>query len=124
MGGVGGLYYEGTSNCDIVNNIFSDNDNIGLYLGSGADVVLEYNDYGTLGGIAPGGNIGNVSINPQFVNAAGGNFRLSADSTLIGLSPRSTFGGNDLDYNNYPLGGRIDLGAYQRTIFEDGFDDE
>jgi hypothetical protein len=95
-----------------------------LYLASGAHVVLEYNDYGTIGGVAPGGSVGNVSVNPQFVNAAGGNFRLAAGSPVIGISPRSTFGGNDLDGNAYPIGGFLDLGAYQRTIFADGFDGE
>jgi hypothetical protein len=120
--GVGGLYYEGISNCEIVSNIFYDNDNFGLYLGSGAHVVVDYNDYGTIGGTAAGSSVGNVSVNPQFVNAAGGNFRLAAGSPVIGISPRSTFGGNDLDGNAYPLGGLIDAGAYQRTIFDDGFD--
>jgi hypothetical protein len=122
--GVGGLNYEGISDCDIASNIFFGNDNVGLYLASGAHVVLEYNDYGTIGGVAPGGSVGNVSVNPQFVNAAGGNFRVAAGSPVIGISPRSTFGGNDLDGNAYPIGGFLDLGAYQRTIFADGFDGE
>lgn len=117
---VGGLYCGGTTFCQVYNNIFWNNTNIGLYLGDG-DAYVDFNDYGTLGGAAPMEQTGNVSVNPKFVDASAGNFHLAGDSPLLGMSPYA-LGGNDLDGNLLPSSGETDLGAYEETIFLDGMD--
>ena len=120
MGGFGGLYCGGPGRCNVTNNIFWNNTNFGLYLGS-TNADVEYNDYGTLGGSTPDTSQGNVSVAPKFVNANGGNFHLAGDSPLRGFSPL-LIAGFDLDGNSYPSAGKSDLGAYAETIFVDGFD--
>jgi hypothetical protein len=120
-GGAGGLYYGGISTARLANNIFSGNSNVGLELGSSAGVSLEYNDYGTIAGVAPEQSIGNLSVSPQFVNAGGGDFHLKGTSPLLGISPVNGEGGYDLDGNFFSSTGPIDLGAYEETIFTDGF---
>lgn len=119
MGGFGGLYCGGPGRCNVTNNIFWNNTNFGLYLGS-TNADVEYNDYGTLGGLTPDTSQGNVSVAPKFVNANGGNFHLAGDSPLLGFSPL-LLGGYDLDGNSYPSAGKSDVGAYEETIFVDGF---
>ena len=118
--GFGGLYCGGSGRCNVTNNIFWNNTNFGLYLGS-TNADVEYNDYGTLGGSTPATSQGNVSVAPKFVNANGGDFHLAGDSPLLGFSPL-LLGGYDLDGNSYPSAGKSDLGAYEETIFVNGFD--
>jgi hypothetical protein len=119
---VGGLFCGGTSPCRISNNIFITNTAVGLYLGD-ANAEVEFNDYGTLGGTAPALSAGNVSVNPQFVDASAGNFHLTGTSPLLGVSPYPIYI-NDLDGNPFTTTGygKFDLGAYAETIFIDGFD--
>ena len=119
-GETGGLRCAGSGICVAFNNIFWNNTNFGLYLTS-TNTDIEYNDYGTLGGLPPATSQGNVSVAPKFVNANGGDFHLAGDSPLLGASP-VTFGGFDVDGNSYPSDGKSDLGAYAETIFADGFD--
>jgi parallel beta-helix repeat protein len=120
--GIGGLVFSGndTCNCAVMNNIVWDNTAIGLWLGN-ANVALEYNDIGTPGGSPADTDIGNVSIAPQFVDRNGGDFHLAGDSPLFGLSP-DPIGNLDLDGHSRPRFGRADPGAYEETIFADGFD--
>ena len=120
--GIGGLSFGGnnTCNCAVVNNIFWDNDNIGLWLNN-SNVALEYNDIGTLGGSPPDDDVGNVSVAPHFVDRDNGNFHLTGESTLIGLTP-NPIGRFDLDGHSLPRFGRADPGAYEETIFADRFD--
>jgi hypothetical protein len=119
-GATGGLYWGGSAGCSIYSNIFWNNDTYGLYLG-GNNANIEYNDYGTLGGNPGGSVIGNVSVAPKFIDASGGDFHLAGDSPLLGVSPRphDLF---DLDGQPYPDAGKVDLGAYEETIFIHGFD--
>jgi hypothetical protein len=119
-GETGGLRCAGSGICDVFNNIFWNNTNFGLYLTS-TNSDIEYNDYGTLGGLTPDTSQGNVSVPPKFVNANGGDFHLAGDSPLLGASPQ-LFGSFDLDGNAYPSDGKSDLGAYEETIFTDNFD--
>lgn len=120
----GGLIFNSASGGLIVDNIFHNNTNYGLVLNDPA--VLIHNAYGTLGGSASPatGSMGNVQMNPQFVNGPNGDFHLSAASPLIGLGNVSDLlgTGHDLDGHRFPHGGRIDPGAYQETVFGDGFD--
>lgn len=119
---VGGLFCGGPNSCKIYNNIFWNNGGIGLYLGA-ANADVQYNDYGTLGGTNPPSvDIGNVSVNPGFVDAAGGDFHLAGNSPLLAVSPIPTFT-TDLDGHTFTTTSarKIDLGAYAETIFIDGF---
>ena len=91
-----------------------------IFLGN-SGAILSHNDYGTRGGATPASEISNLSVNPKFVDAAGGDFHLAGDSPLLGYGlPQGTI--TDLDGNPYPVSGKIDLGAYAETIFIDGFD--
>lgn len=116
---VGGLNCGGTSKCFIDNNIFWNNTNCGLSLGNAA--ALSYNDYGTRCGVAPAGESGRLSLSPNFVNESGGDFHLNGASPLLGYGPPQG-PMNDLDGYAYPVTGKIDLGAYEETIFIDGLD--
>lgn len=120
--GIGGLTFSGngTCNCAVMNNIFWDNTRIGLWLGN-SNVALEYNDIGTPGGLPADTDVGNVSIAPQFVDRNGGDFHLAGDSPLFGLTP-DPIGRFDLDGRSRPRFGRADPGAYEDTIFADGFE--
>ncbi|MEP7043164.1 MAG: right-handed parallel beta-helix repeat-containing protein [Dokdonella sp.] len=120
-GAVGGLYCGGTASCNVHGGIFWNNTGAGLYLGG--DGTLRYNDYGVLGGQAPGTSEGNVSVNPQFVDADNGDFHLAGNSPLLGTSPYYSYA-IDLDGNPPTESGRIDLGAYEETIFVDGVDED
>ena len=96
----------------------------GAYLDTN-NIDLDNNDYGTLGGTPPHTNTHSlVNKNPRFVNAAGGDFHLAGNSPALGFSTgpqRGTFI-SDLERHAYALGGNIDVGAYEETIFIDGFD--
>ena len=48
-------------------------------------------------------------------------FHLAGDSPLLGASPIITHT-IDLDGNPATTAGKIDMGAYEETIFIDGFD--
>ncbi|MEO5625428.1 MAG: hypothetical protein ABIQ70_05420 [Dokdonella sp.] len=117
---VGGLACTGGTPCQIEGSIFWNNTSAGLFLGAGLG-VLHYNDIGTLDGQAPGASVGNVSVNPQFVDADNGDFHLAGNSPLLGTCPYFVHA-SDLDGNPPTVSGRIDLGAYQETIFIDGVD--
>ncbi|MEO8673029.1 MAG: right-handed parallel beta-helix repeat-containing protein [Tahibacter sp.] len=120
-GGRGGLYYGGSATIVYIsNNIFWNNTSFGLYLGSGL-VRLEHNDIGTLGGVAPLASSGNLSLNPDFVDSAGGDFHLAGNSPLLAAVPQA-FHSIDPDGMTSASGGRMDIGAYYETIFTDGLD--
>jgi hypothetical protein len=121
-GGNGGLYFDGSGSplSYIDNSIFWNNTNAGIYLAS-SNVHMEYNDYGMLGGAVPTTSLGNVSVNPGFVDAASGDFHLAGDSPLLGKSPE-LFNSIDPDGNYGPAGGKTDIGAYNDTIFINSFD--
>ncbi|MEO8673030.1 MAG: hypothetical protein ABI411_17060 [Tahibacter sp.] len=120
-GGTGGLYYGGaTATVHINNNIFWNNTNYGIYLENGL-VRLEYNDIGTRGGSAPQASSGNLSTNPNFVDATGGDFHLAGNSPLLAAVPQA-FWSIDPDGMTSASGGRMDMGAYYETIFIDGLD--
>ncbi len=120
-GGTGGLYYGGSAvNVYIVNNISWANTHYGINLGS-SHVQLDYNDIGTTGGTAPMSSSGNLSLNPSFIDATGGDFHLAGDSPLLGAVPQA-YKSIDSDGNSSPATGKMDMGAYYETIFTDGFD--
>jgi hypothetical protein len=117
----GGVYYGGSaSNMFINDNIFWGNTNAGLQLGT-TFVTLQFNDYGMLAGLAPGSSTGNMQVDPQFVDEAGGDFHLSTGSPLLGAVPSHT-SLTDLQGLTFPPNGKGDMGAYAQTIFTDGVD--
>jgi hypothetical protein len=62
---------------------------------------------------APGGS-DNISGDPQFVNAAGGDFRLQAGSPCINQGNNTYAPGSaDLDNNPRIVGTAVDMGAYE-----------
>ena len=120
-GGTGGLYYGGSApNAYIANNIFWSNTTYALYLRT-SNGRLSYNDISTLGGIAPLSSIGNLSLAPNFINAAGGDFHLAGSSPLLGAVPQA-YSSIDPDGMTSASGDGMDMGAYYETIFIDGFD--
>jgi len=123
-GETGGLYFSSSSNGFVDYNIFWNNTNAGIYLGSSA-VQLDYNDIGMHGGSNPFTFTGDVSVDPGFVDAAGGNFHLTADSPLLGaMAVDGEYQSVDPDGNANTLAsyGKTDAGAYNETVFKDGFD--
>lgn len=121
-GGTGGLYFGGSFQfAYIVNSIFWNNTHYGIYLGSG-NVNMKYSDYGMAGGSAPSTSVGNLSVNPSFIDAAGGDFHLAGDSPLLGKSSALYAVGFDPDGILGPKAGKVDMGAYYETIFIDDFD--
>ena len=118
----GGLYVSAASgNTFVVNNIFWNNSTFGVFLAS-QNTYFRYNDTGTMGGVTPAESTGNLSVNPKFVDADGEDFHLAGGSTLFGMS-RVGFTTRDPDGNESVGRGHTDIGAYNETIFEYGFDD-
>jgi predicted outer membrane repeat protein len=115
---VGGVYFGGTQAFLAYNNIFWNNTTVPLYTG-GPPATLVYNDFGNPpGGTPPSNTLGNVSLNPQFVDSTNNDFHLSADSPLLSFSPEHG-GGVDLEGHVFPVSGQQDIGAYQDTLFSD-----
>jgi hypothetical protein len=127
-GTVGGFVAGGRSSPSdsvfVSSNIFYGNTHTGLYMIGEAGTV-DYNDYGSIDGVVPEEMIGNVSVAPKFVDAAGGDFHLSSASPLIGLTTK-VLGGycdpySDLDGHQRDFYSGCDPGPYEETIFRGGF---
>jgi hypothetical protein len=118
-GTTGGLYCGGNSSCNVFDSIAWNNTNVGLYMDT--DNALVCNDYGTASGTPPGYAADNLSVQPLFVDAAGGDYHLTAASPLLGRCSGEPFR-YDLDDRAYPASGVTDMGAYEETIFADGLD--
>jgi len=76
----------------------------------------------------PGTQVGNLSVDPAFVNPADANYRLAAGSLLIDAGTDAPLGGattTDLDGNARIQGLHADIGAFESapvSIFRDGFE--
>jgi hypothetical protein len=114
----GGVYFEHT--VEIEDSIFWSNSGFGLLLGSQSSVMLR-NDYGSRTGEDPILEVGDVSVNPRFYDPVDGDYRLASDSPLLGFSD-VLLTGSDLDGHPFPAGGFQDIGAYEDTVFVEGFD--
>ena len=109
---------------DVYDNIFSNTDGFAIRLDTGDPGTFRFRGgynarYQTLGLSLDGQSAGsgNRSVNPRYVNRAGGDLRLRADSPLIdkglvctpgGVSIREAAGRHRLK------GGSVDIGAYER----------
>ncbi len=120
--GVGGIDCGGSGECEVTNNIIWANTNVGIWVHAAGTLTLSYNDIGTYSGGPFSENIGNQSVAPKFVDASGGDFHLAGNSPLLGVSP-IIFGSIDLDGNAYPAKGVQDMGAYEETVFTNGFEE-
>jgi hypothetical protein len=117
----GGLDCRGDGNCELANNILWDNDNSDLNLTS-STASLDFNDIGTrTGGTVPTEDVGNLAVDPRFVDADNGDFHLAGDSPLLAASPLP-LGVLDVEGHSYPVAGAQDLGAFAETIFSGVFD--
>ncbi|HEX5122060.1 MAG TPA: choice-of-anchor Q domain-containing protein [Rhodanobacteraceae bacterium] len=123
------------SGVDFSNNVFRDNNPAGtpatfdLRATNVTDLVD--NAIVAIAG-TPRSESGTISADPRFVDAAGGNYRLAADSPLVDAGTDTPAGGAaafDLDGVTRIQGAHIDIGASELAapvsgdgIFADGFD--
>ncbi|HSN00470.1 MAG TPA: hypothetical protein VLS52_05635 [Rudaea sp.] len=114
----------GSASGYVSNNISYGNSNgYDFYLYSFQTFEFNYNDYHALTGAPAANSGGNVDLDPKFVGA--GDYRLSGTSPLLASGLTNPTGGlpaMDLDGHAFPGSGRADMGAYEETIFIDGFD--
>jgi hypothetical protein len=112
-----------------VNNIIIFvNSDVGDDIALNSRMTLIDNDFGASNGVPDGASIGNVAVDPKFVDGPNGNFRLKPGSSLINVGDDTTssvLGGIsafDLDGNARTVGAAIDIGAYESDVlFADGF---
>ncbi len=106
------------------NNISYGNTNgYDFYLYSFQTFEFHNNDYHALTGVPTNASAGNIDLDPKFVGA--GNYRLSGASPVLAGGLTNPVGGlpaADLDGHAFPSSGRADMGAFEETVFIDGFD--
>ncbi len=117
-------------NCTITNNTATDGAGIRLWNNGIVENSIIYSNTGSSNYIIDAGHgnslsyscttplhtgTGNISVDPLFVNAAGGDYRLSVPSPLInaGLNTDWMNTATDLDANNRILDATVDIGAYE-----------
>ncbi len=82
---------------------------------------LAFNDYGTRGGQVPASEISSLHVNPHFLDAFNGNYRLKGDSPVLAASTL-LLDFPDLYGRPHPASGARDIGAFSDTIFIDGYE--
>lgn len=112
------------SQLDIYNSILWNNGDLSLDFDA-KFAYLEYDDVDVMNvaNAAPPSAIGNLALDPLFVDPVLGDFHLDPSSPLLRVTPvgdRSTL--VDLDGYAVPPSGKFDLGAYQLTMFASGFE--
>lgn len=117
-GAPGGLAIGSQNPADVSNNILWGN--VGGDLAVNDKIGLRYNDYGSLEG-TPASSLGDMSIDPAFVDPQGMDYHLAPDSPARQYSP--VLEGVDLNGNPHPTSGNQDIGAYYDSVFSDGFED-
>jgi hypothetical protein len=124
IGATGALYLGGLGNLNVNFSIFAHNKNVGLYFAN-ARGTLFYVDCGTVGGSAPAAVTGFVQTDPLFVDYMGSppDLHLMSGSPLLAAAPYSgLLEPYDIEGHSIPLSGKVDFGAYEDTVFADGFD--
>ncbi len=113
MGGALYLYSEDSSGPTIRNCILWGDTPPEISIYSGNPTVT----YSDVAGSWTG--TGNINLDPRFVSAGSGDYRLGADSPCINTGDPSFVpqsGEKDLDGHARVLGGRVDMGAYEFDI--------
>lgn len=118
-GAFGGGMYNGSSNPGITNCIFWQNSDSGgmdesaqIHNASAVPVVNFCNVQG--GWTGTGGD--NLNVDPNFVNAVGGNLRLLGGSPCVNAGDNSVVTESvDLDGNPRIVNGTVDMGAYESS---------
>ncbi len=94
--------------------------------GNGTDLYFANADYSTFGSnlfVTAGAH--NLSVDPQLVNTAFGNYRLQTNSPVFGAGSSLPIEQRDLYGNSRPTGGRFDIGANEYTdSLGDGIQDD
>jgi hypothetical protein len=124
MGATGALYLGGLGNLNVNFSIFAHNKNVDLYFAN-AKGTLFYVDCGTISGSAPASEAGFVQEDPLFVDytAVPPDLHLMSGSPLLAAAPYSVaLEPYDIEGHRIPLSGKVDYGAYEDTVFADGFD--
>jgi hypothetical protein len=124
MGATGALYLGGLGNLNVNFSIFAHNKNVGLYFAN-AKGTLFYVDCGTIGGNAPASVTGFVQVDPLFVDykATVPDLHLKSGSPLLAAAPHSgLLEPYDIEGHAIPTSGKVDFGAYEDTLFAEGFD--
>lgn len=92
----------------------------------GAGVHLYHNDIGAYAGTPVDGIGSNLSVDPRFVDAAAGNYRLRRESPLRNAGIGILAGVDDYDDHPRVAEGLLDIGAWEipfvDLIMADGFD--
>jgi hypothetical protein len=117
----GGFQGISGANAQVWNNILLNNTNKSLTV-SATTLSTRYNDYDVWSGPTLEADDGNVSVDPKFVDAADGDFHLRGNSPLLDVTPFTTVS-PDVEGNPTPLGGKMDVGAFEETIFADDFEE-
>jgi parallel beta-helix repeat protein len=103
-------YYLSSANPNIINNIIVNNGEYGLYLPYANEVILHNDVFSNIAGnytnSSPG--TGDISQNPQFMDANSGNFALRSTDPKSPCINAGRPGSADAD----PDGSRNDMGAY------------
>lgn len=119
-GATGGLYCGGNATCQVEETIAWANTHAGIEFDAPINALI-CSDVGTLAGATPDYSADNLSVAPSFVDAAGGDYHLSGDSPLLARCQGNPFQ-TDLDDRSYPARGGTDMGAYEETILQAGFE--
>jgi hypothetical protein len=123
-GATGALYLGGLGNLNVNFSIFAHNKSVGLYFAN-THGTLYYVDCGTIGGNAPAAATGFVQTDPLFVDytAIPPDLHLMSGSPLLAAAPYSgLLEPYDIEGQSIPLAGKVDFGAYEDTLFADGYD--
>ncbi len=109
-----------TGQVTLSGNIVANNSGGGLYVATGGQAALSYNDFYSntpnYGGDAVAGTT-DVSVDPGFVDADAGVFTLLQTSALIDRGNPAAVVATDFQNDPRPLGSRSDIGADESRVY-------
>jgi len=113
------INYNSVSNTKAYNNTIYGNGNPGIELQGSVNAVIKnniiYQNGGVIAEYSTSGTIqsNNLTTDPKFVNAAGGNFRVQSASPSINAGTALAEVATDFDGVARPQGGAYDIGAFE-----------